>query len=501
MLNCFDPEYTYLLNGVCLGQFKFDIGHVDNPGTPLQIIVAIVTRIVHLFSQTEKVYIEDVVANPQFYLSVINIVNISLIALIILAAGIYIFRITGNIGLSLLIQFTPFAYLEYIVNTIRIFPEVIIIIPSMFMIITLIHYIYNKNSDSNISWYVLVFSLITGFGLSFKLDFLSLIFIPLIIIPSLKHKIRYLFLSVSSFFIFAFPILWKLNFFYHWVKDLFIHSGRYGRGDTNVINLNDLFPNLSKLFNFYSLYFIILFILIIVAIVYHFKIFNLKNEDNKKLYKILTGLIVSFLFHIILVSKHFSYHYMMPSLFLSCFALFIVIEILRKKHSIIKGLVAILIIIVLSISFNKSFLKTMGWKEITDHNKIEVIEDTRSIVGDKPFITVGHPFDFYFEEMGLLFGMLHTGKHRPNFQKILDKYYPNTYIYDNSITEFFHWADFFPPDEFINKYDNIYVFVDAQELNIKDKVFALLGPEAKEECLYTNDKTGDKVFRISRKKE
>ena len=89
MLNCFDPEYIYLFNGLTLGQLKLDIGHVDNPGTPLQIIVAIVTRIVHLFSQTEKGYIEDVITNPHFYFSAINIVNISLVALIVLIAGIY----------------------------------------------------------------------------------------------------------------------------------------------------------------------------------------------------------------------------------------------------------------------------------------------------------------------------------------------------------------------------------------------------------------------------
>ena len=496
MLNCFDPEYIYLFNGLTLGQLKLDIGHVDNPGTPLQVIVALVTRITHLFSHTENSYVEDVITNPHYYLSVINIVNISLVAIVILIAGIYVFKITRNIGLSLLIQFTPFVYLEYITNTVRIFPEVIVIIPCMLMIVALIRYIYDRDSDIYLTGYVIAFSLITGFGLSFKLDFISLMIIPLVLIPSLKKKLVYFVLSVSSFFVFAFPVLWKLNFFFKWTKNLLIHSGRYGKGDANVINLHELFPNIARLFDFYKLYFIVLFIIIVVAVIYHFKVFSLKNENTNKLYRILTGLIASFVFHIFLISKHFSYHYMMPSLFLSCFALFIVIEISGVRSINIKAVAAIMIIIVLSYSFHKSYTQTMKWKKPVYMKKIEVIEDIRSIVRDKPFITVAQPYDFYFEEMGLLFGMLFTGKHRPYFKQILENRYPDTYIYDITISEFFYWGEFYPPDELFEKYSEIYVFVDAQEQDQKAKAIELMGPEIKEELLYNNDKTGDKVFRL-----
>ena len=500
MLNCFDPEYTYLLNGICLGQLKFDLGHVDNPGTPLQVIAAIVTRIVHVFNQTDKSYAEDIISNPQFYLSAINIVNVSLVSLAILITGIYIYRLTRNIGLSLLVQFTPFAYLTFIVNTVRIFPEVVLIIPVLIMIVALIHYIYDANSKIKLNKYIIAFSLISGLGLSFKLDFLSLLLIPLIVIPSLKYKARYLLVSLVSFFIFAFPVLWKLNFFFHWVKGLFIHSGRYGTGDSNVINTSDFFNHISNLFETFRLYFIVLILLLIVAIIFLIKRLNLKN-GNYKLYKVLLGLIASFTFHIALVSKHFSHHYMLPSLYLTCFAIFIFIEILGKRQQIIKGIVATVIIIVLGLAFYKSFAGMAVWKKEANANKITVIEDTRSIVTGKPFIIIAQPYDFYFEESGLLFGLLHTGKHVFYFKKIFKKCYPDIFIYDCSITKFFYWADFFPPDEFLKKYDNIYVFVDAQQLNQKDKIFSLLGPEVKEELLYSNDNTGDKVFRISRVKE
>ena len=114
----------------------------------------------------------------------------------------------------------------------------------------------------------------------------------------------------------------------------------------------------------------------------------------------------------------------------------------------------------------------------------------------QPIFGKDQPFDFYFEEMGLLFGMLHTGKHRPYFKKILEKYYTDTYIYDVTITKFFYWADFFPPEKLLEKYSEIYFFFDAQELDHKEEIIELMGPGVKEELLYNSNKKGDKVFRF-----
>ncbi len=62
-----DPDYIYLLSGLSMGNLHLNVGHVDNPGTPLQIIVALVTRIVHLFAG-EGSYSTDILQRPDFYL-------------------------------------------------------------------------------------------------------------------------------------------------------------------------------------------------------------------------------------------------------------------------------------------------------------------------------------------------------------------------------------------------------------------------------------------------
>jgi hypothetical protein len=48
-----------------MGNLHFDVGHVDNPGTPLQLLVAIITRLTHLIAGKDT-YIEDILYPARF---------------------------------------------------------------------------------------------------------------------------------------------------------------------------------------------------------------------------------------------------------------------------------------------------------------------------------------------------------------------------------------------------------------------------------------------------
>ena len=37
-----DPEYIYFISGLSIADGKFMLGHIDNPGTPLQYLTALV---------------------------------------------------------------------------------------------------------------------------------------------------------------------------------------------------------------------------------------------------------------------------------------------------------------------------------------------------------------------------------------------------------------------------------------------------------------------------
>ena len=91
-MNC-DPDYTYLLNALNLSMMK-KVGHVDHPGTTVQITGAIVLRAVHLLRSSPKDDLQtDVIKNPELYLAAINNVFLGLNFLILTILGIWTFRL------------------------------------------------------------------------------------------------------------------------------------------------------------------------------------------------------------------------------------------------------------------------------------------------------------------------------------------------------------------------------------------------------------------------
>lgn len=104
----FDPDYLYLINSLALAESKFTIT-TGNPGTTLQMLGAVILHVAHFldFSSRDILAI-SVLKNPDFYLTVISVVLISLNTIMLFMIGYAAFSLTQNIGLSLILQMTPF---------------------------------------------------------------------------------------------------------------------------------------------------------------------------------------------------------------------------------------------------------------------------------------------------------------------------------------------------------------------------------------------------------
>ena len=69
-----DPDYVYLLNACNMAEFK-KVGHIDHPGTTVQVLGAIIIRTVHFFHfSTDDDLQTDVLKRPEYYLNAINTV-------------------------------------------------------------------------------------------------------------------------------------------------------------------------------------------------------------------------------------------------------------------------------------------------------------------------------------------------------------------------------------------------------------------------------------------
>ena len=86
-LRSIDPDYVYFMTGLNMSEGVIKVYHIDHPGTPLQFLVAIVFRITHWLRGSATVYAEDVLRNPDLYLSVVNIAINIILAIALYSAG------------------------------------------------------------------------------------------------------------------------------------------------------------------------------------------------------------------------------------------------------------------------------------------------------------------------------------------------------------------------------------------------------------------------------
>jgi hypothetical protein len=306
-----DPEYIYFLSGMGIANGHFHLGHFDNPGTPLQLLIALTYRIVYWIRPTELPFMDDVFLNSDLYLNMANHLLLVLTAVVLYTGGILTFRISQKPAYALLIQTIPF-YSEITYDIIgRLVPELIMPIPAVILTILLIKYI--QTEEPPFTWkMVLTLAIIIAFGLSIKLSFLPLGIIPFFIIPGWKWRLRYVLLTFIAFLILALPATLEYKYFWIWIKGLFIHSGNYGKGEANFLDKQLFVQNFISIWNSTKSLFYLLAILALSAAGY--RILKKKGAEGNRIFWLSVGVTVAVIFHIALASKHFSYRYLIPTL-------------------------------------------------------------------------------------------------------------------------------------------------------------------------------------------
>jgi hypothetical protein len=206
-----DPEYIYFMSGLTLSDGNLKLGHIDNPGTPLQVMMALVFKLTYFFRSAPVPYVEDVLLQPDLYLSVASLFIVAATTLLLLFAGNKVYKSTNSIFYALLIQTAPFLPVIWYDLVGRVAPELIMPFPVVLLIVLIIS-VYFKNGKTTTKE-LLFFSLISALGLSIKLTFLPLWFIPFLIIDGWKKRFSFIGLSFLFFFIMAFPMTLRIEVF------------------------------------------------------------------------------------------------------------------------------------------------------------------------------------------------------------------------------------------------------------------------------------------------
>lgn len=445
-LNFYDPSYVYLISSLNISQ-GFGVGHFDHPGTTVQLIGSVIIRIFFLFSGKSPDISVDVLSRPEDYLFVMNTVLILINSFALMLLGLLAYKVTENIYLSILLQLSPFTSMEMLYGSIIVSPDNFLITGSLFFICALIYYWFRIEEDKPPPVkFILVFGLICGLGLATKLNFIPLVFIPFFLIKGYKSKIYFWIFTVISFLLFISPILVNIGTFAEWIERLVLNSGKYGKGDSNVVNANLIMPNLKMIFSKDAVFTIscfTLFIAFIISLISYFRESNPEKKYFSKLNRIMISLLIAMTVQIILVAKHYAQYYLIPSMMLSVIALIVSIYVILSASGIISGSVKP------GYWFAVVFVLISVWTAINIFSSYEEAELFRSeALRSEKFIQDNYPdnllissFSSANRECALAFSVRYAAKKKSEYEEIISKRNKAQIFYDPWDNSFYKSSD------------------------------------------------------------
>jgi len=502
-LSWLDPVYAYLFNGLNLARGEMSIGHTDHPGTPLQVLCAVVIRIVYSFRDANSIS-TDVLTYPEIFLSAISYTLIAANVAVVGFTGHLVYRKTLSIGTAMFIQLSPLVS----IITIKSLPipscESLLLVCEVLLIALL--YIYTFTEITKPNRYVFLFALLAACCVATKVSAAPVFLVPLIVLQNNANRIRYLLLTLLFFIVFVLPAISDLDENLYFLRKILIHTGKYGSGTEEVINFAMFFDHLKRMFT-EELPFTLICILYVIFFI-HRAIAPMLID--KKLQRLVFALAIATLAQIIIVAKHYSFHYMIPVFSFTILGFYALLSIYAewfKTHFNMKffshmryEIVAVfLLFIVLTIRliYNYNFYPNLNHPMNKTVTLIEKRENPPHIICSK----IGEASSY--KEAALYFGLGYSGAQHTFYCNLLKQIYPDTYFYSVTKNELYDWQTTFMKSELISKYDSIWLYIKqigkGDSINYLSLFKTNFTTDSIITCsnVYSNEQTSEEIYNCT----
>lgn len=329
-----DPDYAYLFNGISILNLVAP-GHIDHPGTSVQIMVALVLKAMYPLSGGKEIA-TWVLQDPEKHLLLISHVFAAMIAGAVYLAGITVYRLTRSMTSALLTQMPPVVFGVLVQALPRINPEPMLVAVSMLMAVYLAKLALEKEATRNVA-YARSLGLLSGLGVATKLTFGPVVLVPLVAFMGWQPRARFVWFTIAAFILATLPLLLTLPVFIsyyrfmRWVLNLFLGSGIYGQGPSTVVNADVFIAGLQDILSNQPLYLLIVGVAMVTLAIAFLRHRSGKEKENRKpVVRVLTGLAMMHILMIILFAKHPQHdRYLAVTLGLSGFTLAVACEYLK----------------------------------------------------------------------------------------------------------------------------------------------------------------------------
>lgn len=505
-LRSIDPDFVYFMTGLNISEGFLKVIHIDHPGTPLQYLVALIFKLTFWLRGQSSPFYEDVLSHPDLYLSIVNVSINLILAIALFASGMFVFRKTGSVIYAMLIQNIPLISVIWYELIGRVTPELIIPLPMIALTMFFIGYVSSNNENFSKKELVML-SLIMAFGLSVKLTLIPLWVIPLIVVRGWRQKTAVIAMSVLFFLIIAFPVTLQLEKFWNWSKDLFIHSGQYGSGEVNFIDIPKLKENVLQIIRLQKYFTIVTGVMIFVAVYSFLRLRKTKNPGLRKKVTIAFAVLFAIGLQVIMAGKHYESRYFLPALMFGPLLIYLFAEISKEFFPSLYVRFGLMTAIAIFIIWNfKQQIGTINYTSEAFENQVNARQQTKNIIetfeAESIKIIVSQDYGCPMIEYALHFTTVWSDHDiKPKYLEYLAKKYPNTYQYTTWDGKFIYWGESLDPQKIIDNEIPVYLYLEKNSEELYLKTIEKLSDYGKgfliqKKLLFENPVNGEAVLKL-----
>ncbi|NTW23818.1 MAG: hypothetical protein HGA37_03885 [Lentimicrobium sp.] len=447
----YDPEYAYLFNSLNIARFRL-AGHIDHPGTTMQVAGAIVLQGAWMADHRSEDLSKAVMTEPEHYIRILNTATAVMGSLAIFIIALFLYRKVHNIWFALILQLTPFVSGFVLFNGFtRVTQEMMLMVAATAMAAISVYW-YLQQDKSKVKGFILLFGIVSGFGMASKILFAPLMIIPLILLETIPEKKKYILTALISFVVFTLPVIQMYPNIAYWIFRLFIHTGQYGSGDIGIVDTSNYFSELINLFRISPVLAVAFFGSVVILLVFQLFRYLKKLTPNPAAARVLLAVVLAQAAGYLLVAKQPKEAYLLPYECLTSVNVIVLLHLLISLFSgknfrvILTGLITVLLGVAIIpyglarkldiYSADKNAAWEYAWQAATSNP-------------GKHAVIFAHPGSSPMA--GLYFGNVYS--HR-RYYKDLQALYPDFYVFDGVSKEIYPWGGKpVTPDDLFRKYN------------------------------------------------
>ncbi len=464
-----DPTFCYLFNGLNIAIGYFKVGQVDHPGTPLQIFAGACIRFFHLFSSEDDV-VKDVVLRPQWYLFRICILQSIIIAFCMQVAGWLMYRFSSNIAYGLLIQLTHLISFQALFFSQNLMTEFVLVVTGLLLAPFLVAYTFFEKDNGFKK--IVGAGLICGTMLAGKISSFPIILLWLLIVKSWKHFFVFSILFSLSFLIWTIPAWHASSFFINWLANITTHTGVYGSGEKGFVIWDQFFSHLRFLLTDNRFFSFTLILILVVSLQTLFPGSRKKWLSKSALRSLLVIAFVSLL-QLVMVSKHFGAHYIIPiHLLVVPVWIIILMDLFQGKILLFfsnRQLAALAVMLLGVFLFIKQIMQYNFYPNF-EQPSLQLMGELGERKYDATLFmnTITAPLP----QAALYFGVNYAGDCTGDYKRMLEREYPPFFYFNVGKDTLTSWTKEIPAAEALNDSLIYYLYSPASNFDVNQLSWA-----------------------------